>query len=105
MSGPGSSGDENYIVPAQVDATGQTFDDQANGISEQIGSLTSQLGALGNCWGNDEPGNAFGGDYQHHVQAFLSGCRTIVNGLEDVATRLHEMAKAVEDVGAKKTIG
>lgn len=99
------SDDQNYISPPQVDTTGQAFDDQANALSEAIGNLTAQLGALGNCWGNDAPGSAFGGEYQKHETSFLTGCRSVVNGLEDVATRLHEMARAVDTLGHQKTTG
>lgn len=99
------SGDQNYIDPSQVSSLASTFDDQANTLSEAIGSLNEQLGALGSCWGHDQPGTAFGNDYQQHESKFVTGCQSIVTGLEEVSTRLQEMAQAVQSLGSAKTIG
>jgi uncharacterized protein YukE len=100
-----ASGDQNAIDPSQVASLAQTFDDQANALSEAIGNLTAQLDAIGNCWGNDQPGTAFGNEYQQHESAFLTGCQSIVEGLEDVSTRLQEMSQATQSLRDAKTIG
>jgi uncharacterized protein YukE len=105
MSDASCAGDQVDIDPSQVTAMAQTFDAEANGLSEAIGSLTEQLGALGNCWGNDQPGTAFGGEYTQHESNFVNGCGSVVTGLEDVSTRLQEMAQAVLTLGNAKTIG
>jgi uncharacterized protein YukE len=104
MSDPGG-GDQNYIDPGQVTTTAQAFQDQANALSEALGSLTEQLGALGNCWGNDQPGTSFGNDYRQHETNFVTACGSLVDELEDVSTRLQEMAQAVQSLGDAKTIG
>jgi uncharacterized protein YukE len=90
--------DQNSVDPNSLNDAANQFDDQANNLSEAIGSLDANMSTLGSCWGDDHPGSVFGSGYQQHSQAMVQGAQSLVKGLEDISTRLQETARAIDNL-------
>ena len=91
--------DVNQVYPSTLDSAGQSFNSQSGQLSQALGELVGTLSAIGNCWGNDDPGQAFGGPYTQHVQNMEDAARSLALGLDDVANQLGQMADELRNMG------
>ncbi|MEU1958425.1 hypothetical protein [Nocardia sp. NPDC019304] len=64
----------------------------ADTAQEELARLKERLAAEGNCWGDDEPGRAFGDSYEPAADKGITGFENLVHNL-------HGMSSSVADTG------
>ncbi|MEX2658770.1 MAG: WXG100 family type VII secretion target [Acidimicrobiales bacterium] len=64
--------DRLEINPGVLRSTGSAVDGTAERLSGAVADLRSALSRVGDCWGDDEPGSAFGESYEPAARNLLT---------------------------------
>lgn len=85
---------DGYTVdPAALQSTGPQYDDHSQQVADIYNELTSKLLAEGDCWGNDDAGRAFAGNYAGPAISALESMRLHSEGLATIAEGVYAWAR------------
>lgn len=93
MTGPGHEMD-----PDTVRSGAGKFIPAGDALKDAGTKLKSALDALGNCWGNDESGQAFAKDYEPAAKNCTEAFGSLSQALKDVAKSVKDAADATEGI-------
>ena len=97
--------DRMEIRPAVLRSAGEGVDGTAERLSGAVADLRSALSGIGDCWGDDEPGSAFGKSYEPAARNLLTHLDALVEGLTSIGPGLRSMADDFDAAEDASTIG
>jgi uncharacterized protein YukE len=68
-----------------------TFASEGPALSGALTKLRNTLDGLGEPWGDDDPGHAFGKDYKPNAEALLTALSSLAVGLTSISDGLNRM--------------
>ena len=80
------------VDPAGLRAAAPDVGATAGRLGDAVAELRARLAGLHGCWGDDEPGRAFGSNYEPQAGELLSHLDLLVEALGKVPDGLEEMA-------------
>lgn len=96
--------DQFEISPPTLRVAGNGIARTANRLDDAVAELRSAMGRLQGCWGGDEPGRAFGDNYEPKGRAMLDHLAGLAGALASVPSGLEQMAGDYERSEASSTI-
>jgi uncharacterized protein YukE len=99
------SGDELQVEPTALHRHAKGFSAGGERLQGVFADLSAALAAAGRCWGDDAVGRRFEQGYEKPRQAAYESFERLPGALEDIGSRLAEMAKnyeAAEDASTVK---
>jgi len=101
---PGADGFK--AAAGQIRTGANAFSSMTDAVNTTSQTLSSILASQGNCWGNDEAGQAFAKDYVPASQEALQAFHTLIQNIQLLQQNLQQTANAYEgsDEAAKKSL-
>lgn len=84
------------MQPEEIRSGGKKIGDSGDDLDQVLKTLKSALDAEGECWGNDEAGQKFGGDYTKGRDSVLDSLTKAVKALGDIDDNLKATADDTE---------
>ncbi|RRO19458.1 WXG100 family type VII secretion target [Saccharopolyspora rhizosphaerae] len=84
------------MQPEEIRSGGKKIGDAGDDLDQVLTTLKSGLDAEGECWGNDEAGQQFGGDYTKGRDSVLESLKKVVKALGDINDNLKATADDTE---------
>jgi uncharacterized protein YukE len=81
------------VDPAALQSSSPQYGDHAQRLADIYAELTSKLLAEGDCWGNDDAGRAFAGNYVGPAVNALESMRQHSDGLVTIAEGVYAWAR------------
>lgn len=81
------------VRPADLRGAAGSFRREEGALEGHLEALRSGLSALGEPWGDDDPGRSFGSNYQPSATALLANIGVVAEGLGSIRDGLLEMAE------------
>lgn len=81
------------VRPADLRGCAGSFRREEGALEGHLETLRNGLSALGEPWGDDDPGRSFGSNYQPSATALLTNIGVIAEGLGSISDGLLEMAE------------
>ncbi len=97
-------GDRFDVEPETLRSGAAAFARTAPDIEDALTRLRSQLSALGEPWGDDEPGRAFAKGYEPNARALMEAIATLSEGTTSMGQGLAAMADRYERGDAASAI-
>lgn len=88
--------DQLEVTPATLRAAAGTWHGEAPVVETALRRLEGRLQALGEPWGNDDPGRAFASQYRPNARKLVSAVDQLARGLDAIADGLDAMADRYE---------
>lgn len=85
------------IKTADIKAAAPVFHEQAQKLSEALTKLVTTLDGLGEPWGDDKQGKAFGASYSPHQKSIERAAGTLVLGLVSIHEALVDLSDGHAD--------
>jgi WXG100 family type VII secretion target len=98
------SGDELRVEPTALRRHAKGFSEGGERLSQIFAELSAALTAAGRCWGGDAVGRQFEQAYEKPRQAAHESFTKLPGALEDIGSRLDEMAKNYETAEDASTV-
>ncbi|MGH3701859.1 MAG: WXG100 family type VII secretion target [Pseudonocardiaceae bacterium] len=92
------------VRPQTMRNAAGAFAKEGPALSEALNRLRSTLDGLGEPWGDDDPGNAFGKDYKPNAEALMNAISTLVQGVSSIGDGLGAMTDNYHGSDAASTI-
>lgn len=92
------------VDPASIRAAAPGVASAAGRLGDAVDDLRSRLAGLYGCWGDDEPGRAFGSNYEPQADALLAHLERLADALGNVPAGLREMAANYDDAESDSTV-
>lgn len=80
------------------------FAKESPNLDAALKRLRSTLDGLGEPWGDDEPGRAFGKDYKPNAEALMNAIGTLAQGLISISGGLNRMGVNYDGSDTASTI-
>ncbi|GAA2101583.1 WXG100 family type VII secretion target [Actinomadura alba] len=101
---------ELRVDPAGLRRSAEGFTEGSKQLGKIHDALDGKLSAEGKCWGADDTGKQFEGDYLKHAEKVLKQFGDLSKSLTEIKTGLDEMAKIYQkaeegSVSAVKGVG
>lgn len=84
------------VQPDTLRDAASTWRREAPEVAGALNRLRTRLDGLGEPWGGDEPGRAFGAQYQPNARKLMGAIEKLADGLGNVADGLDLMATRYE---------
>ena len=85
---------DGYTVdPSVLQSSRPEYESHAQQVADIYNELTSKLLAEGDCWGNDDAGRAFAGNYVGTAVSALESMRQHSEGLVTIAEGVYAWAR------------
>ena len=97
-------GDRLEIRPATLRTAAGGADGTAERLTGAVADLRAALEAAGGCWGDDEPGRAFGDGYRPARDAVLARLDGLAEGAASIGPGLVSMADDFDGAEEASTI-
>lgn len=81
------------VDPVALQSSSPQYDDHAQQVADIYAELTSKLSAEGDCWGDDDAGRAFAGNYVGPAVSALESMRAHSDGLATMAEGVYAWAR------------
>lgn len=81
------------VDPAALQSASPQYESHAQQVADIYNELTSKLLAEGDCWGNDDAGRAFAGNYVGPAINALESMRQHSDGLATIAEGVYAWAR------------
>lgn len=81
------------VVPASLQSSSPQYESHAQQVADIYNELTSKLLAEGDCWGNDDAGRAFAGNYVGPAINALESMRQHSDGLATISEGVYAWAR------------
>lgn len=85
------------VDPSALQSAAPVYSDQAQALADIYDTLTGKLHAEGACWGNDDAGRAFAGNYVWPAITALEQLREASDGLATIAEGVYSWARSYID--------
>ncbi|MBW3556065.1 MAG: hypothetical protein KY454_03900 [Actinobacteria bacterium] len=92
------------VSPQTLHVAAEGVGRAADRLDDAVAELRSAMGRLDGCWGDDEPGRAFGGHYSPNGRAMLEQLTGLATALEIVPGGLQRMAERYEEAESDSRI-
>jgi uncharacterized protein YukE len=92
---------EMRMQPEEIRTGGKKIGDSGDDLDQVLNTLKSALDGEGECWGNDEAGQQFGGDYTEGRDSVLDSLKKVVKALGDIDDNLKATADDTENTDSK----
>lgn len=95
------------MQPEEIRSGGKKIGDSGDDLDQVLSTLKSALDGEGECWGSDEAGEKFGGDYTKGRDSVFDTLKKVVKALGDIDDNLKATADDTEsgDAGSAGGIG
>ncbi|MEX2659190.1 MAG: hypothetical protein WD232_05815, partial [Acidimicrobiales bacterium] len=90
--------------PATLRAVAAGVDGTADRFAGAVADLRSALAGVGDCWGGDEPGDAFGDRYEPASRNLSTHLDALVEGMASIGPGLRSMAEDFDGAEDASTI-
>ncbi|MGW1677993.1 WXG100 family type VII secretion target [Saccharopolyspora sp. NPDC002376] len=99
--------DQMRMEPEEIRSGGKKIGDSGNDLEQVVNTLRSALDGEGECWGDDEAGQKFAGDYTKGRDSVFESLKKVVKALGDIDDNLKATADDTEssDSGSAADIG
>lgn len=96
--------DQFEVSPSTLRVAGDGITRTAGSLEAAVAELRSAMARVDGCWGDDEPGRAFGDNYEPKGRAMLDHLAGLAGALASVPGGLEQMAGDYERSEASSTI-
>ncbi|MFC7342247.1 WXG100 family type VII secretion target [Saccharopolyspora griseoalba] len=93
------------MQPGEIRAGGKKIGNAGDDLDDVLSTLESALDSEGECWGGDEAGQKFGGDYTEGRDGVLDSVKKVVKALGDIDDNLKATADDTEQGDARSASG
>lgn len=97
--------DRLEVRPATLRAAAGGVEGTADRFAGAVADLRAALAGVGDCWGGDEPGDAFGDSYEPASRNLLSHLGALVEGMASIGPGLRSMTEDFDAAEGASTIG
>ncbi|GAB3694949.1 WXG100 family type VII secretion target [Saccharopolyspora tripterygii] len=84
------------MEPEEIRSGGKKIGDSGDDLDQVLSTLKSALDGEGECWGADEAGKEFGGDYTKGRDSVFDTLKKVVKALGDIDDNLKATADETE---------
>ncbi|MDI2030840.1 WXG100 family type VII secretion target [Saccharopolyspora sp. TS4A08] len=84
------------MQPEEIRSGGKKIGNAGDDLDQVLNTLKSSLDGEGECWGDDEAGQKFGGDYTKGRDSVLESLKKVVKALGDIDDNLKATADDTE---------
>ncbi|SFS94222.1 WXG100 family type VII secretion target [Saccharopolyspora flava] len=84
------------MQPEEIRSGGKKIGNAGDDLDRVLSTLKSSLDGEGECWGDDEAGQQFGGDYTKGRDSVLESLKKVVTALGDINDNLKATADDTE---------